>query len=573
MKFRWDKKYLYWGVTGFAVICASLLFYFGLFHMDVLWGKIHNLFTVLMPVVWGVIIAYLLTPIVNILEKKVFFSLLEHFHVELTKKKRVLIRYLGIFISLILACLAIYSLFAMIVPSIVESIISIVNDSPRYIQNIMNWLSSILRDNEELQTTVFNFIDNYSFKVENWMNQQLLPQLRQILQQMTTGIFGAVLFVKNILIGAIISIYLMASKETYLSEGKMFIYAIFDTERANSIIKACRYTNRVFMGFISGKIIDSAIIGVLCYIITSILGTPYAVLVSVIVGVTNVIPFFGPYLGAIPSAFIILLVNPMQCLYFLIAILLLQQFDGNILGPKILGESTGLSSFMVIVAILLFGGFMGIPGMIIGVPVWAVICTGIRQLREHFLKEKHLPVEDELYMDIESIDPESHTIIKLKKEYEEKYQCNIPVIMAGGVFEYKDVKHAFELGADGVQVASRFVATYECDASEAYKQAYLHAKEEDVQIIKSPVGLPGRAVRNAFVEKTEKEKCKIQKCYQCLAKCNPAEVPYCITKALVDAVKGDVEHGLIFCGSNVGKIQEMMHVEDVIKELTGEIER
>ena len=416
MKFRWDKKYLYWGVTGFAVICASLLFYFGLFHMDVLWGKVHNLFTVLMPVVWGVIIAYLLTPIVNILEKKVFFSLLEHFHVELTKKKRVLIRYLGIFISLILACLAIYSLFAMIVPSIVESIISIVNDSPRYIQNIMNWLSSILRDNEELQTTVFNFIDNYSFKVENWMNQQLLPQLRQILQQMTTGIFGAVLFVKNILIGAIISIYLMASKETYLSEGKMFIYAIFDTERANSIIKACRYTNRVFMGFISGKIIDSAIIGVLCYIITSILGTPYAVLVSVIVGVTNVIPFFGPYLGAIPSAFIILLVNPMQCLYFLIAILLLQQFDGNILGPKILGESTGLSSFMVIVAILLFGGFMGIPGMIIGVPVWAVICTGIRQLREHFLKEKHLPVEDELYMDIESIDPESHTIIKLKKE-------------------------------------------------------------------------------------------------------------------------------------------------------------
>ena len=172
-----------------------------------------------------------------------------------------------------------------------------------------------------------------------------------------------------------------------------------------------------------------------------------------------------------------------------------------------------------------------------------------------------------------AMDKEIQEIIKLKKEYEEKYQCNIPVIMAGGVFEYKDVKHAFELGADGVQVASRFVATYECDASEAYKQAYLHAKEEDVQIIKSPVGLPGRAVRNAFVEKTEKEKCKIQKCYQCLAKCNPAEVPYCITKALVDAVKGDVEQGLIFCGSNVEKIQEMMHVEDVIKELTGEIER
>lgn len=169
------------------------------------------------------------------------------------------------------------------------------------------------------------------------------------------------------------------------------------------------------------------------------------------------------------------------------------------------------------------------------------------------------------------MDEQIEKIIELKKEYEEKYQCHIPVIMAGGVFDYGDVKHAFQLGAEGVQVASRFVATYECDASDAYKQAYLQAKEEDVQIIKSPVGLPGRAIRNAFVEQTEKGRCKIQKCYQCLAKCNPTEVPYCITKALVDAVKGDIEQGLIFCGSNVGRIQKMMHVKEVMDELTGNI--
>lgn len=168
-----------------------------------------------------------------------------------------------------------------------------------------------------------------------------------------------------------------------------------------------------------------------------------------------------------------------------------------------------------------------------------------------------------------AMDEEIREIVELKKEYEQKYQCHIPIIMAGGVFDHTDVKHALEIGAEGVQVASRFVATYECDASETYKQAYLHAKEEDVQIIKSPVGLPGRAIRNTFVEQTEKGRCKIQKCYQCLAKCNPTEVPYCITKALVDAVKGDVEHGLIFCGSNVGRIQRMMHVKEVMDELIG----
>ena len=420
MKFRWDKKYLYWGITAFSVNCASLLFYFGLFHMDVLLGKIKSLISVLMPVIWGIVIAYLLTPIVNFLENQVFFSVMKRQKIEINRKKRKLVRYICVFIALIFGLQVIYSLFSMIVPSIVESIISIVNDSPRYVQNVTHWLSSILKDNEELQTTVFNLINSYSSKIENWMNQQLLPQLRDILQHLTIGVFGALIFVKNILIGMIISIYLMVSKENYLAQGKMFLYALFETERANFIIKACRFTNKTFTGFVSGKILDSVIIGILCYIITSILGTPYKILVSVIVGVTNIIPFFGPYLGAIPSAFIILLVNPVQCLYFLISILLLQQFDGNILGPKILGESTGLSSFMVIVAILLFGGFMGITGMVIGVPLWAVICAGVTQLRDHFLQKKHLPVEDEIYMQADYMDPLSLKPVKFRSKAKSK---------------------------------------------------------------------------------------------------------------------------------------------------------
>lgn len=420
MKFRWDRKYLYWGVTALAVICASMLFYFGIFHMDVLIRGFRILSNVMMPVIFGVVIAYLLTPVVNFLEKKFFFPLMKRKKIDINKKKKKAVRYISVFFALMFALLIIYSLMAMIVPSIVESIISIINDMPRYVQNVGHWLNSILKNNPELRSTAIDFFNSYSSKVETWMNVQLLPQLKEVLQQFTTGVFGALVFIKNFLIGAIISVYLMADKEGFLTQGKMFIYAVFDAERANDIIRGCRFVNKTFGGFVNGKIVDSAIIGVLCYILTSIIGTPYAILVSVIVGVTNVIPFFGPYLGAIPSAFIILLVNPMQCLYFLITILLLQQFDGNILGPKILGGSTGLSSFMVIVAILLFGGLFGIPGMIIGVPVWAVIVAGLKYLRNSWLKKKELPTDDKLYQEIDFFNPDTLEPVKMKSEEEKE---------------------------------------------------------------------------------------------------------------------------------------------------------
>lgn len=166
-------------------------------------------------------------------------------------------------------------------------------------------------------------------------------------------------------------------------------------------------------------------------------------------------------------------------------------------------------------------------------------------------------------------DEELRKIMACKREYEEKYRTDIPVIAAGGIFDYKDVTHALSLGVDGVQIASRFVATKECDASEAYKQAYIRAEEKDIAIIQSPVGMPGRALRNAFIRRVEETKDPIRKCYNCLKKCNPAEVPYCITKALIDAVQGDVDNGLIFCGANIGRIREMTTVHDLIKELIG----
>lgn len=172
----------------------------------------------------------------------------------------------------------------------------------------------------------------------------------------------------------------------------------------------------------------------------------------------------------------------------------------------------------------------------------------------------------------EKFDAEIRGIIECKKTYEEKYGCHIPVVVGGGIFTGEDIAHMLTLGADGVQIASRFVATEECDASDAYKQAYIEAKEEDIRIIKSPVGMPGRALNNVFVQRVSGDREKITKCYNCISKCNPGEVPYCITKALVNAVKGDLDNGLIFCGANVGRIDKITSVQELMSELVQETE-
>lgn len=181
----------------------------------------------------------------------------------------------------------------------------------------------------------------------------------------------------------------------------------------------------------------------------------------------------------------------------------------------------------------------------------------------------HLGFSKEQLDNIDAVDydDEIKRIIAVTEKYSEKYGYHIPVIAAGGIFDREDVEHALDLGADGVQAATRFVVTKECDASMAYKQAYIDASEEDVVIIKSPVGMPGRALNNSFIKRINVEKEKVKKCYNCLAHCNPSDIPYCITKALISAVEGDIENGLIFCGSNVGRLKKMTTVSEVMKEL------
>ena len=246
--------------------------------------------------------------------------------------------------------------------------------------------------------------------MEQWFTD-ILPNTVELIKTVSLSVINVFGFLWDFVIGFIISIYVLASKEKFAGQAKKISYAIFEQDTANNVIKNFRFTHQTFIGFLGGKIMDSIIIGLLCFIGTTIMGTPYAALVSVIIGVTNIIPFFGPFLGGVPCAFLVFVVDPLHplnCVYFILFVIILQQFDGNILGPKILGNSTGLTGFWVIFSITFFGGLFGVLGMIIGVPIFAVIYAAIRSAINTLLKKKKLPTDGKQYEEVDYVDEEGN---------------------------------------------------------------------------------------------------------------------------------------------------------------------
>ena len=414
MKFNLDKKYFYWGATAFSVVVASVLFYYLIFHMPTIISGISNIFSILGPILYGAVIAYLLNPLVCWLERLVY-KVCKRNNWNVSKRIRSTIRFAVVLLSLFLALLCIYGLLYMLIPEIFGSITNIIDNFPRYVDNVQQWLVKFFQSDDEMNAITMETFNRYSLMLENWLTNDFMPQLNGIIKNLSSGVFGFITFLKNFVIGAIISIYLLNSKETFIARGKRILYTFLSVPTANKIIHNLRFVDDKFGGFIIGKVIDSAIIGVLCYICTNMMSTPYSLLISVVVGITNVIPFFGPFFGAIPSALLIFVVSPIKCLYFIIFIIILQQIDGNIIGPKILSGSTGLSSFMVIVAILIGGGFFGVLGMFVGVPVCSVIVAICQAWMEDKMKQKNLPEDLEHYKDLESIDPEDMTVVPLKE--------------------------------------------------------------------------------------------------------------------------------------------------------------
>lgn len=408
MKFDKDSKYVRWGLTAFAVIAAAIAFYYFIFHSSNIKLGIGRVIDILKPVLFGLATAYLLTPVLNFVEDKVLIPFCEKCGIKESRRRHLITRGIGILVTAFLFVALIYMLISMLISQIIPSVQGIINNFDSYSRNVISWINQVLEDNPDFGEYVTKTIDKYSLQLEEQLNN-IIPGTATLIKTVSLSVISVLDVLWDFIIGFIISIYVLANKERFSGQAKKMVYALFERDTANMVIRNFRFTHKTFIGFLSGKVLDSIIIGILCFIGTTILGTPYAMLISVIIGCTNIIPFFGPFLGAIPSAILIFVVDPMHplnCVYFALFALALQQFDGNILGPKILGNSTGLTSFWVIFAITIFGGLLGVLGMIVGVPIFAVIYAGVRSVINMKLEKKNLPKETEQYETLEYIDEE-----------------------------------------------------------------------------------------------------------------------------------------------------------------------
>ena len=374
------KPYLYAMAAGFGAISLSIIFFFLIYRFQGFGDAISTLTGILMPFIYGAVIAYLLKPVCNCIEdflRRIF-----------PEKMRGTANMLAVAASLLFGLLLIYALFMMIVPQLITSVTSLYYTARSNINHFVDWASQqeIIASNKKLLDFIETSYDTLQANLDSWFKTTLIPSMQNLLSGAAVGVMNVVVFFKNVVIGLVVSVYLLASRKKFGQQGKLVLYSLIKPHWADLILEEVSYADKMFGGFINGKILDSAIIGVLCYIACLIFKFPSALLVSVIIGVTNVIPFFGPFIGAVPATLLILIQNPIKALWFVLFVLVLQQVDGNIIGPKILGNTTGLSSFWVLFAILLFGGLWGFVGMIIGVPLFAVIYDVIKKLVFHGLR-------------------------------------------------------------------------------------------------------------------------------------------------------------------------------------------
>lgn len=408
-KASWNiRPYLAVGLTAFIVITASMALFFIILRYRGLGDYWKLIMGILQPIVFGLGFAYLINPLVRWEEQHLLKFFLPHTRNEEKTRKRI--RLISVFAAILVVVLLVTLLLNMVIPELISSVSGMISQLPQQVNNFTVWLQGYVGADSELPSEVEEILTSLITYAKSWMEQNLLPQTTTVLASLTSGVISAVKAFLNVIIGVIISVYVLTGKETFTGQAKKIVYGILSPSKGNVVIETARKSNEIFSGFISGKILDSAIIGVLCFLGLTILHMPYTVLVSVIVGVTNVIPFFGPYLGAIPSAALILLADPLKGLYFIIFIIVLQQLDGNIIGPGILGESTGLTSFWVVFSILIGGGLFGFIGMLLGVPVFATIYYVIKRIFAHVLRKKGLPVETAAYIKAARVDPETRVL-------------------------------------------------------------------------------------------------------------------------------------------------------------------
>ena len=396
MREEHDRRYFKWGLTALVVIFISILLVVIFTNLPGFFALLGSIGKILSPLVSGIVIAFLLNPIFNFVDLRLRPLLLRRGMQE--KKAKTLSRAVALIFAFLFGGFIVYAFFAMLVPQLYESVMSIVESAPTYYQSLEKWAVNILEGNPEIRTYVEKALETIQTYVQNWVKTSFLSDVQKVLATLTTSVMAVVKSITNFIIGLVASIYILWSKDTFQAQAKKMVVAAFKPAAADHLLDLGSSINRIFSGFIIGKIIDSAIIGVLCYICMALMKMPYTALIATIVGVTNVIPFFGPFIGAVPSALIILLVDPLQAFYFVIFIIVLQQVDGNVIGPKILGNTVGISGFWVLISITVAASIFGFAGMLLGVPVFAVIYLIISDIVNSALRRKNkTTVTDDYY--------------------------------------------------------------------------------------------------------------------------------------------------------------------------------
>lgn len=380
MKDPYKRRYFYLMLSIFGAVSLSIVVFFAMFRFRGIGDGLRTLTQILAPFIYGGVVAYLLRPVCNQYEK--FFSGL------LPGKWKRLSNSLAVGVSLVTGILIVYTLIIMIAPQLYHSIFSLWNSLPEKVSRFLEWARATFGEDEEM-VLLFNRVYNAVYsEVESWSQNTLMPYISNIVSGLGSSVYKVFLFVYNLLIGLIVACYLLASRKKFARQSVLIIRSLFKPRWAELLLGEIAFVDRMLGGFIDGKLLDSAIIGILCYLGCLVFRFPNALLVSAIVGITNVIPFFGPFIGAVPSTLLIMIENPMKGLWFIVFALGLQQLDGNVIGPKILGDRTGLSSFWVLFAIVLCGGLWGLVGMVICVPMFAVIYDIVKKLVRRGLQRK-----------------------------------------------------------------------------------------------------------------------------------------------------------------------------------------
>lgn len=375
------RRYMYISLAVFTAISLSLVLFFILFRLQGIGHALKSVSDILAPFVYGGVVAYLLRPLCNTYES--FFTDI------FPKKAKRFANFMAVLLSLITGILVVYTLIIMVAPQLYSSVLSLWNSFPDKINQFLVWATATFGEDEEL-LQLFNTSSQALYQeLEVWAQNTLVPYISNIVSGVGSSVLKVLNFFYDLLIGLIVACYLLGSRKKFARQSILLVRSALKPKWADMFLNEIAFIDRMFGGFIDGKLVDSAIIGVLCYIGCLIFKFPNPLLIAAIVGITNIIPFFGPFIGAVPSTFLILIEDPIKALWFVLFVLVLQQLDGNIIGPAILGDRTGLSSFWVLFTIILFGGLWGIVGMIIAVPLFAVIYDTIKKLVRRGLTKKN----------------------------------------------------------------------------------------------------------------------------------------------------------------------------------------